>query len=66
VTELTATASGQSPNQFRVTHLETKASASTAEDRSYDIRLRLACPADVASAILGPITPVELIGFSVE
>ena len=65
VTELTAIASGQVPNQFRVTHLGTGPSASAAEDRTYDIRLRLACPTDVPSGIR-IITPVELIGFTVE
>jgi hypothetical protein len=48
-----------------VTHLGTGPSASTAEDRTYDIPLRPACPADVTASV-GPITPVELLGFSVE
>jgi hypothetical protein len=66
VTELTANASTQSPNQFRVTHLGTGSSASTAEDRTYDIPLLAACPTDVASSVLGPITPVELLNFTIE
>jgi uncharacterized membrane protein (DUF2068 family) len=66
VTQLTSNASQQTPNQFRVTHLGLGPSASAAEDRTYDIPLRPACPADVSSSVLGPITPVELLGFDVE
>jgi FG-GAP-like repeat len=65
VVELTATASGQVPNQLMVTLLQVGPSASVLEDRTFDIPLRLACPADVSSTIKQAV-PVELIGFSVE
>jgi hypothetical protein len=65
VVELTANASTQVPNQLMVTLLETGASASVVEDRTFDIPLRLACPADVSSAIKQAV-PVELIGFTIE
>jgi FG-GAP-like repeat len=65
VAELTATASGQAPNQFRVTLLQTGASRSSVEDLGFDIPLRLACPADVSSSIR-QVVPVELTGFAVE
>ena len=65
VAELAATASGQSPNQFRVTLLQTGGARSRLEDREFDIPLRLACPADVSSTIR-QVVPVELSGFSVE
>ncbi len=66
VAELTADASTQSPAQFRVTHLATGAAASRLEDRAADLPLTLACPVNVTSAVVGPITPVELLRFSVE
>jgi hypothetical protein len=66
VAELTADASQQSPDQFRVTHLGLGPAASAAEDRDFDIPLRLACPADVSSTILVPVVPVQLMRFSVE
>ena len=66
VAELTADASQQSPAQFRVTHLLLGASATRAEDRSSDLPLSLQCPADVASAVVGPATPVELQRFEIE
>ncbi len=66
VAELTADASTQVPAQFRVTHLATGAAASRVEDGAYDLALSLACPVDVASATVGPITPVELQRFSIE
>jgi len=65
VVELTATASQQSPNQLRLTHVGLGPFASTAEDRDFDIRLPPACPADVSSSIKQAV-PVELMGFSVE
>ena len=65
VVELTANASQQSPHQFQMTHLGMGASASVAEDRDFDIRLRLACPSDVSSSIR-QVVPVELMEFSVE
>jgi hypothetical protein len=65
VAELSATASGQTPNQFRVTLLQTGASASRVEDLGFDIPLRLACPADVSSTIR-QVVPVELTGFAIE
>jgi hypothetical protein len=65
VTELTANASTQSPNLFRVRLLGLGPWASTAEDRTYDIALEPACPADVASSVMGAI-PVTLMRFSVE
>jgi len=65
VTELTANANTQTPNRFRVTHLGLGPSASAAEDRTYDLPLRPACPADVSSSLLG-ITPVELMDFRIE
>lgn len=65
VVELTATASGQVPNQLMVTLLQVGPSASVMEDRTFDIRLSLACPADVSSTIKQAV-PVELTGFSVE
>jgi hypothetical protein len=65
VVELTANASQQSPNQLRMTHLGQGLLASAGEDRAADIRLRLACPADVSSSIKQAV-PVELIGFTVE
>lgn len=65
VVELTAAASQQSPNQLRVTHLGLGPSASSAEDRDFDIPLRAACPADVTSSIKQAV-PVELFGFTIE
>ena len=65
VVELSLTASGQVPNQFRVTLLQTGASRSVVEDRTFDLPLRLACPADVSS-IVRQVVPVELTGFAVE
>jgi hypothetical protein len=65
VAELAATASGQVPNQFRVTLLQTGALRSVVEDRTFDLPLRLACPADVSSTIR-QVVPVELTGFTVE
>ena len=65
VVELTATASGQAPNQLMVTLLQAGPSASVLEDRTFDIPLRLACPVDVSSTIKQAV-PVELIGFTVE
>ena len=65
VTELAANANTQVPNRFRVTHLGLGPSASAAEDRTYDLPLRPACPADVSSSLLG-ITPVELMDFRIE
>jgi hypothetical protein len=65
VVELTATASSQVPNQLMVTLLQVGPSASVLEDRTFDIPLRLACPADVSSTIKQAV-PVELTGFSVE
>jgi hypothetical protein len=64
VTEITADASTQSPNRFRVTHLGLGPAASLAEDRTYDLPLRAACPADVPSSVLS--TPVELMDFRIE
>jgi hypothetical protein len=64
VVALTADASAQTPNRFRVTLLGLGPSASRAEDRTYDIPLVPACPADVASAFMA--TPVTLTGFTVE
>jgi len=51
VVELTADASQQSPNQLRVTHLGLGPSASTAEDRDFDLPLRPACPSDATSGL---------------
>jgi hypothetical protein len=65
VVELTANASQQSPNQLRVTHLGLGPSASSAEDRDFDIVLRPACPADVSSSIRQAV-PLELFRFTVE
>lgn len=65
VVELTANASTQVPNQLRVTHLAVGGFASVAEDRSFDIPLRLACPTNVSSSIKQAV-PVELLGFGVE
>ena len=65
VVELTANASVQVPNQLMVTLLQTGASASVLEDRTFGLPLRLACPADVSSTIKQAV-PVELTGFSVE
>ena len=65
VTEITGNANTQTPNRFRVTHLGLGPSASLAEDRTYDIPLRPACPTDVPSSILAP-TPVELMDFRIE
>jgi hypothetical protein len=48
-----------------VTLLQVGPSASVLEDRTFDIPLRLACPADVSSAIKQAV-PVELTGFSIE
>lgn len=66
VVELTPSASTQVPNQFRVTHLALGAQATRAEDAAHDLPLAAACPQDVASAIVGPVTPVELHGFTLE
>lgn len=65
VAEIAAAASGQVPNQFRVTLLQTGAARSVLEDRTFDIPLRLACPADVSSTVR-QVVPVELTGFTVE
>jgi hypothetical protein len=65
VVELTGNASTQVPNQFLVTLLQVGPSASVLEDRTFDIPLRLACPADVSSTIKQAV-PVELIGFTIE
>jgi hypothetical protein len=65
VVELTANASTQVPNQLMVTLLETGGPASVVEDGTFDLPLRLACPADVSSAIKQAV-PVELMGFAVE
>ena len=65
VTEITGNANTQTPNRFRVTHLGLGPSASLAEDRTYDLPLRAACPADVSSSVLAP-TPVELMDFRIE
>jgi hypothetical protein len=65
VTELTANASTQSPNRLRMALLGLGPSASRAEDRTHDITLVPACPADVASSVMGA-TPVTLIRFTVE
>ena len=65
VVELTANASTQVPNQLRITHLAVGASASVAEDGSFDIPLRLACPTNVSSSIKEAF-PVELLGFTIE
>jgi hypothetical protein len=65
VAELTANANTQPVHQFRVSLLGLGAFASTAEDRTYDIALEPACPADVASSVMGA-TPVALIRFDVE
>jgi len=65
VVELTTTASGQVPDRFRVTLLQTGASRSVVEDRTFDIPLRLACPVDVSSTVR-QVVPVELTGFAVE
>jgi hypothetical protein len=65
VVELTPAASGQVPNQFRVTLLQTGASRSVVEDRTFDLPLRLACPVDVSSTVR-QVVPVELSGFTVE
>ena len=56
VVELTADASMQSPNQFRVTHLALGPLASRAEDRTYDIPLQAACPSDVTSRVVSLFT----------
>jgi hypothetical protein len=66
VAQLTANASEQAPNQFRVVHLATGASRTVAEDRSSDDVLQTACPADFESRIIGPVVPVELMGFTIE
>jgi hypothetical protein len=66
VVQLTANASEQVPNQFRIAHLATGPSATLAEDASADLPLRAACPADFESRIIGPVVPVELMGFTVE
>jgi hypothetical protein len=65
VAQLTGNASQQVPHQFRLTHLATGPSATQAEDRSNDIPLTIACPADFPSRLI-IATPVELIGFTVE
>jgi VCBS repeat protein len=65
VVELTANASQQVPNQFRLTHLGLGSLASTAEDRAFDLPLQPSCPADVASTFK-QVVPVELSGFSIE
>jgi hypothetical protein len=65
VAELTATASGQVPNQFRVTLLQTGPARSAVEDRGFDLPLRLACPVDVSSTVR-QVVPVGLSGFTVE
>ena len=66
VAQLTANASEQAPNQFRVVHLATGGVATVAEDRSADIPLETACPADFESRIIGPVVPVELMDFTIE
>lgn len=66
VAQLTGTASQQAPNQFRVTHLAIGPSATQAEHAPSDTPLAVACPADFASRVIGPVTPVELMGFTVE
>jgi hypothetical protein len=66
IAELTADASDQAPNNFRLVHLGRSPQASAAEDRAHDIPLRLACGHDVPSSVVVPITPVELSGFQVE
>jgi VCBS repeat protein len=66
VVQLTANASEQAPNQFRVVHLATGASPTHAEDASADVGLSTAGPADFTSGLVGPVTPVELTGFTVE
>jgi hypothetical protein len=55
----------ETPNVFRVSLLGLGPWASTADDRTYDIALAPACPADVASSLMGA-TPVTLIRFDVE
>ena len=65
VVELTANASGQVPNQLMVTLLQEGPSASRLEDATFDVPLRLACPADVSSAIKQAV-PVELMRFEIE
>jgi FG-GAP-like repeat len=66
IAELTADASTHAPNSFRLVHLGVGPSASAAEHSAHDIPLRPACPVDVASSLVSPITPVELSGFQVE
>ena len=66
IAELTADASTHAPNSFRLVHLGLGPAAGAAEDCTYDLPLRPACPADVASSVVSPITPVELTGFQVE
>jgi len=66
VVQLTANASQQAPNQFRVTHLGIGPSATQAEDRSADFPLSTACPADVTTVMIGPVVPVELMRFTIE
>jgi len=66
VVQLTANASEQAPNQFRVVHLATGASPTRAEDASADVGLSAAGPADFTSGLVGPVTPVELTGFTIE
>ena len=65
VVELTPNASQQTPNQFRLTHLGLGPSASTAEDRAFDLPLQPSCPVNVASTFK-QVVPVELSGFSIE
>jgi hypothetical protein len=66
VAQLTADASEQGPNQFRVVHLGMGPSATHAEDAAADIVLAPIGPSDFQSDIVGRITPVELSGFTVE
>ena len=66
IAELTADASEHAPNNFRLVHLGVGPFAGAAEDRAHDIPLRPACPTDMPSSVVVPITPVELSGFEVE
>jgi hypothetical protein len=65
VAELTANANAQAVREFRVSLLGLGPWASTAEDRTHDLALVPACPADVASSVMGA-TPVTLMRFDVE
>jgi hypothetical protein len=64
--ELAPDANQQPVNTFRVTHLATGPSATTAEDAVLDRPVAMACPADFATRVIGPIVPVLLMGFAVE